>query len=100
MLILPMYHIMQTASLLHSFILAMVLYPDVQERARVEIETVVGRERLPNFDDRPSLPYTEAVFRETLRWHPVTPLGIPHATISDDVYEGKFIPKGLFERLR
>ncbi|OJA14289.1 hypothetical protein AZE42_10371, partial [Rhizopogon vesiculosus] len=31
---------------------------------------------------------------ETLRWFPVVPLGIPHATVDDDVYEGYYIPKG------
>ncbi|EGN99055.1 hypothetical protein SERLA73DRAFT_54575 [Serpula lacrymans var. lacrymans S7.3] len=64
-----------TSSSLLIFVLAMVLYPHVQERAQAEIDAVVGRDRLPRFDDRPSLPYIEAILRETLRWHPVTPLG-------------------------
>jgi phospholipid N-methyltransferase len=42
----------------------MVLNPEVQKRAQEEIDAVVGGDRLPNFDDRPSLPYIEAVFRE------------------------------------
>ncbi|EIW84440.1 cytochrome P450 [Coniophora puteana RWD-64-598 SS2] len=71
----------------------MVLYPDVQARAREEIEAVVGTERLPDFRDRPALPYIEAVLREILRWKPVVPLGIPHAAASDDVYDGFMIPK-------
>lgn len=50
-------------------------YPEVQERAQKEIDAVVGIHRLPDFDDRPSLPYVDAVLRETLRWHPVFPLG-------------------------
>lgn len=53
----------------------MMLYPEVQERAWKEIDAVVGTDRLPNFEDRSSLPYVEAVLRETLRWHPVFPLG-------------------------
>jgi len=57
------------------FVLAMVLYPDVQKRARAEIDSVVGRDRLPTFDDRASLPYIDAVLRETLRWQPIAPLG-------------------------
>ncbi|KAF7346476.1 hypothetical protein MSAN_01875700 [Mycena sanguinolenta] len=35
-----------------------------------------------------------AVFREVFRWGPILPLGIPHATSEDDIYEGYFIPKG------
>ena len=53
----------------------MLLNPDVQARVQAEIDSVVGTARLPVFEDRPSLPYVEAVLRETLRWHPVVPLG-------------------------
>jgi cytochrome P450 len=65
----------QTASTLIIFVLAMMLYPEVQERAQKEIDAIVGKDRLPGFGDRSSLPYVEAVLRETLRWHPVFPLG-------------------------
>ncbi|KAG2120520.1 cytochrome P450 [Suillus discolor] len=83
-----------TSAILMVFVLAMVLYPDVQKRAQAEIDSVVGRERLPTFEDRASLPYIDALVRETFRWQPIGPLGIPHATSSDDIYEGYFIPKG------
>ncbi|KAH7925827.1 cytochrome P450 [Leucogyrophana mollusca] len=83
-----------TASSLLNFVLAMVLYPDVQARAQASIDAVVGTERLPDFDDRSSLPYIDAIVRETLRWHPVLPLAIPHATVDSDVYQGYHIPKG------
>ena len=45
-------------------------------------------------DDRPALPYIEALLLEVLRWSPPLPLGIPHVTTKDDVYNGYFIPKG------
>ncbi|EGO23206.1 hypothetical protein SERLADRAFT_350327 [Serpula lacrymans var. lacrymans S7.9] len=64
-----------TTSTLLIFVLAMVLYPHVQVRAQAEIDSFIGKERLPTFDDRHSLPYVEAVVRETLRWQPVGPLG-------------------------
>ncbi|KAG1865798.1 cytochrome P450 [Suillus subalutaceus] len=86
---------MQTTDTLLVFLLAMVLDPEVQAKAQAEIDRVVGKDRLPNFDDRPALPYLEAVLRETLRWHPVVPFGIPHATTTSDIYNGYFIPKGL-----
>ncbi|KAG1807773.1 CyP450 monooxygenase [Suillus subaureus] len=82
------------SSTLSSFILAMVLHPEAQRLAQQEIDSVVGVDRLPDFYDRPSLKYVEAVFREAIRWHVVAPLGIPHATSSDDVFGGYFIPKG------
>ncbi|KAG2136036.1 cytochrome P450 [Suillus clintonianus] len=85
-----------TTSTLYVFLLAMVLYPEVQARAQAEIDSVIGEtlERLPDWDDRASMPYVNAVIQETLRWFPVVPLGIPHATVNDDVYEGYYIPKG------
>ncbi|KAF8838804.1 cytochrome P450 [Paxillus ammoniavirescens] len=76
------------------FVLAMVLNPDVQRRAQAEIDTVVDMDRLPDFGDRPSLPYIDAVVREVMRWRPVTPLSLPHATSQSDVYQGYYIPKG------
>ncbi|KAG1770938.1 cytochrome P450 [Suillus occidentalis] len=84
-----------SSSILHTFILAMILYPEVQAKGQAEIDSVIGAtSRLPNFDDRPLLPYVDAILRELLRWIPVVPLGIPHATSKDDVYDGCFIPKG------
>lgn len=65
---------LQSASLLKSFILAMVLHPIVQKRAQAEIDLVIGETRLPTWADRESLPYVEALCREMLRWHPVLPL--------------------------
>ncbi|KAG2140235.1 cytochrome P450 [Suillus bovinus] len=82
-----------TTSVLMAFALAMVSYPDVQKRAQAEIDSVVGRDRLPTFEDRASLPYVESVLRETLRWQPIGPI-VLHATSSDDIYDGYFIPKG------
>ena len=69
----------------------MVLFPDVQKRIRAELDAVVGRKRLPTFEDRASLPYLEATIKESLRFHPPTPLGIgrgdPDAIrILDDVF--------------
>ncbi|KAG5335807.1 hypothetical protein C0989_000265 [Termitomyces sp. Mn162] len=79
-----------------TFIYAMLVNPEAQRKAQGEIDSVVGRNRLPDFSDRPNLPYVEAVYREVMRWHPVTPLGLAHSTSADDVYNGYFIPKATF----
>ncbi|KAL0567556.1 hypothetical protein V5O48_014442, partial [Marasmius crinis-equi] len=63
-----------TVAMILSFILAMTLYPAVQERAQAELDEKVGSSRLPDFGDREKLPFIEAVLAETLRWHPVVPL--------------------------
>lgn len=57
------------------FTLAMVLNPRVWKHAQAEIDAVTGTHRLPDFGDRPALPYVDAIIRETLRWWPVVPLG-------------------------
>ncbi len=67
----------------------MVLFPDVQKRIQAELDAVVGRTRLPTFEDRASLPYLEATIKESLRFHPPLPLGIAHHLIEDDVVQGK-----------
>ena len=59
--------ILQTYSTINTFILAMVLHPHVLKKAQEEIDRVVGRKRLPEFDDRENLPYIEAIFQEVLR---------------------------------
>ncbi|KAF7365161.1 O-methylsterigmatocystin oxidoreductase [Mycena venus] len=65
-----------------------------KRRRKNEIDVVVDTHRLPEFNDRPSLPFVEALYREVMRWKPVVPLGIVHATTTDDIYNGYFIPKG------
>ncbi|KAG1785782.1 cytochrome P450 [Suillus plorans] len=85
-----------TMSALCVFLLAMILYPEVQTRAQAEIDSIIGEtlERLPDWDDRASMPYINAIILETLRWFPVAPLGVAHAAVNDDIYEGYYIPKG------
>ena len=57
-----------------NIILALAKYPEVQQKAQQELDEVVG-DRLPNFDDRDSLPYIDALIYESLRWNPSLPAG-------------------------
>lgn len=77
-----------------SFFLAMMLHPEIQQRAQQDIDSVVGSDRLPQFSDRNALPYLDFIVAECLRWNPVGPLGVAHYVTEDDVYEGYMIPKG------
>jgi Cytochrome P450 len=54
--------------------LAVLLHPEVQKKAQDEIDAVTGRERFPNFEDRPRLPFVDALCKEVLRWRPAAPL--------------------------
>lgn len=81
-------------------VLNLILHPEVQVRARTEIDEVIGLEengeilRLPNFEDRPRLKWLECIIQETTRWMPLSPLGVPHATLAEDTYDGYRIPAG------
>ena len=74
----------------------MAKHPDIQRRAQEEVDRVVGNDRLPDFNDRPCLPYIDAIYRELLRHTPPLALGLPHVATDDDIYEGYFIPRGTF----
>ncbi|KAI0298398.1 cytochrome P450 [Multifurca ochricompacta] len=82
-------------------LVAALSFPDTATRIQSELDSVVGKDRLPTFEDERSLPYLTAFIKEwqlrapkTKRWRPVVPLAIPHATSKDDVYDGYDIPKG------
>ncbi|KAG6901769.1 hypothetical protein C0995_008111 [Termitomyces sp. Mi166 len=69
---------------------------DANEPLREEMDIKgVAATIFADFSDRPNLPYVEAIYREIMRWHPVAPLGVSHAVLEDDVYNGYLIPKGL-----
>ena len=55
----------------------MAMYPRVQKKAQAEIDAVVGFSRLPDFGDRSSLPFINAVVKESMRWQSIIPLGKP-----------------------
>ncbi|KAJ7484013.1 cytochrome P450 [Mycena galericulata] len=76
------------------FLLALVMNPELQKKAHQELDAVVGRDHLPKISDMKQMPYLRAMGRETLRWHPVDPLGMQHKSSQDDWYDGYFIPKG------
>ncbi|EJD53381.1 cytochrome P450 [Auricularia subglabra TFB-10046 SS5] len=77
-----------------SMFLAMLLYPETQRRAQEEIESVTGGTRLPTAQDRDALPYLNALMSEVHRWNPVSPIGLPHKSLNEDVYRDWRIPAG------
>ncbi|KAF8648401.1 hypothetical protein AX16_006310 [Volvariella volvacea WC 439] len=83
-----------TVASIQAFFFAMAKYPEVQARAQAEIDQVVGNDRLPSLSDWDSLPYLRATVWEVLRWHSIGPLGLPHVSTEDNVYNGYFVPKG------
>uniref|UniRef100_A0A7N0UVJ3 Uncharacterized protein n=1 Tax=Kalanchoe fedtschenkoi TaxID=63787 RepID=A0A7N0UVJ3_KALFE len=54
----------------------LINHPSIMEKARQEIDCVVGKGRLVEESDIPNLPYIQAITKETLRLHPTGPLTI------------------------
>jgi len=52
---------------LNTFIMMMVSNPEVQAKAQAELDTILGKNVLPTFEDEASLPYITAIVKETLR---------------------------------
>ncbi|KAF8600720.1 cytochrome P450 [Ceratobasidium sp. AG-I] len=92
-----------TVSVVQSFFLAMTLYPNVQAKAQAEIKEYFKEHsinsnspRLITPAERPNLPYTSALVRELLRWHPVITM-VAHR--SSDVDDEIVIPGGNTYRI-
>ncbi|PLN86178.1 cytochrome P450 oxidoreductase [Aspergillus taichungensis] len=83
-----------TTTAMNIFVLATQAYPAFVASAQEELDRVVGHDRLPGWQDKNHLPYIQAVVEETLRWRPLAPQGVPHATTREDTYNGYRIPKG------
>ncbi|KAF4334393.1 oxidoreductase [Fusarium beomiforme] len=83
-----------TANQILTLILALAMNPEIQIKARKELDAVCGTERAPLFSDFERLPYINAIVKEGLRWRPTSDLGLPHTVTKDDWYNGMLIPKG------
>ncbi|CAE6464362.1 unnamed protein product [Rhizoctonia solani] len=83
-----------TTALLNSFIFAMCIRPEIAAKIQAEIDTQIGRDRIPTLHDRSVLPYTDAVLQEVIRYYPVFPLGLEHVASEDIEVRGYTIKKG------
>jgi cytochrome P450 len=79
---------------LYGFILACLIWQDVQKKVQAEVDEVVGPDRLPTTDDYEDLPYVRAYVKESLRWMSSVILGAPHAALREDHYKGWRISAG------
>ncbi|XP_061173046.1 cytochrome P450 2H2-like [Saccostrea echinata] len=84
-----------TSTALRWFAVFMIRNPEVQEKMRNEINDVIGNSRYPTMEDRPNLPYTEAVLHEVLRIGCLVPLSLPHGLKTDLKYKEFIIPKDV-----
>lgn len=74
-------------------LLYLIKFPNIQDKIVQEIDNQVGMDRLPQFKDRPNMPYTEAFINEVFRHASYMPFTIPHCTTENITLNGYFIPK-------
>ncbi|XP_059310400.1 isoleucine N-monooxygenase 1-like [Lycium ferocissimum] len=72
----------------------MLNQPKTLEKAKQELDTIVGRGKLVQESHFPKLNYVKACLKEAFRLHPVALFNIPHVAISDTIVDNYFIPKG------
>ncbi|KAF5335634.1 hypothetical protein D9758_014794 [Tetrapyrgos nigripes] len=83
-----------TVSILGTFIHGLVKNSDAMRKGQIAVDERTRGARLPDFSDFGSIPYADALLRESLRWIPVVPLSVPHRSVKDDEYNGYYIPGG------
>ncbi|KAF7828662.1 cytochrome P450 81E8-like [Senna tora] len=69
-------------------------HPEVLKKAKEEIDTHIGQERLINETDILELPYLQNIISETIRLYPATPMLLPHEPSSDCIIGGYNVPRG------
>lgn len=74
-------------------ILLLMHYPEVQTKVQQEIDQIIGRDRLPDMNDRANMPYTVAAIHECQRFANVLTANIPHSVTEDVEVLGYKIPK-------
>ncbi|CAI8590036.1 unnamed protein product [Vicia faba] len=83
-----------TSALTIEWVMAELLnHPEVLRKAKEEIETQIGKNKLIEEQDLPKLPYLQNIISETLRLHPIAPLLIPHYSSGDCTIGGFNVPK-------
>ncbi|KAL9585518.1 MAG: hypothetical protein Q9212_001471 [Teloschistes hypoglaucus] len=85
-----------TVAIMQSVVCALLIFPEVVQKAHEEIDRVIGTDRLPTFSDRKNLPYIDGIVKEAWRWNPVGPMGLAHKSEEDIIYGDFIIPAGAY----
>ncbi|KAK7307662.1 hypothetical protein VNO77_40910 [Canavalia gladiata] len=67
--------------------------PEVLEKAKIELDTQIGQERLVEEAEVTKLQYLQNIISETLRLHPPSPMLLPHFSSEDCTVGGYDVPR-------
>ncbi|GFP96688.1 cytochrome p450 81d11 [Phtheirospermum japonicum] len=73
---------------------ALLNNPEKLHKAKIEIDNLIGKDRLINEFDLSKLPYLQNIISETFRLFPAAPLLVPHEASNDCTIGGYDIPRG------
>ncbi|KAL0351282.1 UNVERIFIED_CONTAM: Trimethyltridecatetraene synthase [Sesamum calycinum] len=68
--------------------------PRIVEKAKEELDKVVGRKRWVEEEDFSQLPYIDSIMMESMRLHPIATFLAPHCAAEDCKVAGYDVPKG------
>ncbi|CAB3399048.1 unnamed protein product [Caenorhabditis bovis] len=85
-----------TSNSLRWHILYMMKFPEIQDKVREEIHSVVGTSGYPSMTDKPNLPYTQAVIHEVQRHSNMIPFLGSHVCQEKTFVKGKHFPSGTW----
>ncbi|KAL5820380.1 hypothetical protein ACOSQ3_022262 [Xanthoceras sorbifolium] len=71
----------------------LIKHPRIMKKVQNELENVVGRDKMVEESNLDNLEYLDMVIKESLRFHPVVPLLVPHESREDCIVNGFYIPK-------
>jgi len=69
-------------------------HPEVLKKAKTEIDTKIGLDRLIDEPDAKNLPYLQCIISEIFRLYPAAPLLAPHRATEDCIIGGYDCPRG------
>ncbi|GFQ95018.1 cytochrome P450 2U1, partial [Trichonephila clavata] len=76
-----------------SLLLELSKHPEAQKAAQEEMDTVIGRERLPSWLDKQNLPYVDATLQELFRLAMVFKVSAMYSNFEETTIEGYRIPR-------
>ncbi|KAJ1087368.1 hypothetical protein NDU88_000544 [Pleurodeles waltl] len=83
-----------TTTTLRWALLHMVNQPDIQEKVQKELDTVLEKSEIIQYEDRKRLPYTNAVIHEIQRHSNIATFGLFRQVIKETSLQGYNIEKG------
>uniref|UniRef100_A0A914BVR7 Cytochrome P450 n=1 Tax=Acrobeloides nanus TaxID=290746 RepID=A0A914BVR7_9BILA len=75
-------------------IIHLMLNPKIQQKVQEELENVVGKNKLITVQEKPMLPFMQAVINESQRIANLLPINVRHTTTRDVIIKGYNIKEG------